>query len=110
VLLLHPNACPLLEPVCDSFDIRVLVKRQGAEPVAGLTALVEYDSVVPILGISPYQHCHLLAVPATVGTAIVVTSELAHHVGRVFIIGVFVTALFAEPRRVDSLETAFETS
>jgi hypothetical protein len=101
VLLLHPNACPLLEPICDSFDIRVLVKCQGAEPVAGHTALVEYDGVVPILGISPDQYCHLLAAPPTVETAIVIASEFAYYVGRVFVVAVFVAALFAEPGRVD---------
>ena len=63
--------------------------------------MVEYDSVIPILGISSYQDCHLLAVPATVGTAIVVTSELTYYVGRIFVAGVFVTALFTELRRVD---------
>jgi hypothetical protein len=53
VLLLYQNASLLLEPVCYSFNIQVLVKRQGAKAVAGLTALVEYNGVVPILGISP---------------------------------------------------------
>ena len=101
MLPLHRNACPPLEPVCDSFDIRVLIKCQGTEPVAGFTSLVGYNGVVPILGIPPDQYCHLFAAPAKVGTAIVAACELAHHVGRVFVVGAFVSALSVEPCRVD---------
>lgn len=101
VLHLHPNTSPFLQPVRDSFDVRVLVKCQGAELVAGPAALVEYDCVISIVGISPDKYCHRLAAPAMRGTAIVVASERAHHLGRVFVVGVFLGAFVVEPRRAD---------
>lgn len=55
-LLLRPDTCPPIKPVCDSFDIRVLVECEVAELVAELAALVEYDGVVPIPGISSDQY------------------------------------------------------
>lgn len=104
-LILHLNTCPLLEPICNSFDVRGVVKRQGAELVAGPTALIKHDSVIPIPGESPDQYGHLLAAPSAVGAAAVVAFELAHHVRRVFAVGS--AAFFAEPRFGDIARDGF---
>jgi hypothetical protein len=40
MLSLHLDAYPLLEPVRDSFDIRILVKREVTELIARFAALV----------------------------------------------------------------------
>ena len=61
--------------------IRILIECQGAEPVAGLAALVEYTGVVPILGISPNLCSRFPAGPPFLETAIVVTYKPAHYVG-----------------------------
>ena len=63
--------------------------------------MVEYNGVVPILGISPDQYHHLLTALTTVGTAIVIASEFAYYVSRVFIVTALVATLFAELGRVD---------
>lgn len=81
MLLLHLNSYPLLEPVCDSFDIRALVEREGSPPAAGPAVLVEYDGLIPILGIFPNQYGHLLSAPATLRTPIVFAFDVSDYVG-----------------------------
>lgn len=95
VLSLHLNTCPPLEPICNSFDVRIFVQRHSAEFVARPTTLIKHDGVIPILRESPNQYGHHLTAPAIIGAAVVVAFELAHYVGRV--LGMGSAALVAEP-------------
>jgi len=76
--------------------------------VAALATLIEHFSVVPVLGVSPYQYSHLLARPDIRKTGTVLASELAHDVGRVFFVGFFVVTILAKPCGVDTLGDCFD--
>ena len=86
-LRLHLNTCPPSEPECDPLYVRIFVKRQHAEPVAGSTSLVEDLSVVPVPWVSPYQDGYFLAAPDAGRTGIAPAPELAHDICRVFLVG-----------------------
>ena len=82
---LYLDTCPLLESVCNSIDVRLLVQFEVAELVARFATLIENNSIVNAIGVSLDEYRYLLTAPAVVGTAVVVASEFARDTGRVII-------------------------
>lgn len=100
---LRPDACPTLDPVCDPVHVRLCIQSESAELVATLTALVEYFSLIPILGITSDQDSHFLTTPAMRRTGSIRALEFSHDVSRVFVVGCFIVVLITKPWR----ETCF---
>jgi len=104
---LCPYTSPFLEPVYNAINVRLLVKYQGAQTVALVTALVVYDSVVSIPWVSPYYYGYLLAEPAAVRAFAVFTNKSAHDMSRIGVISIVVSAFLVEPWRYGVVGNSF---
>ena len=94
---LHLNPSPLLQPVCDPLDIRVLIHPQNAQPLARLAPLFEHDRVVSVARKPPDQDGDLLAAPAGLEAGAVAALEAAHDVRGVFFHGFVIGGGLVEP-------------